>query len=378
MADDNHAERTEPASPKRLEQAREEGRVARSHELSTFAMLMAGGGGLWLLGSSVIGRLRLLLHDGLTLDARAAFDPAQMLVRLNDQFCAALWALAPLLILWFLVALAAPQALSGWTFSLKSLRVDFQRVDPLAGIGRLMSWHGAGELVKALAKVGLVASCAALVMWHYRDSLQKLALLPLETGIAETARIVAMSFLTMAGTLAIVVGADLPFQLWRHADSLKMTREEVRQEMKESEGDPQIKAAIRSQQRALARGRMMEEVPKASVIVVNPTHYAVALRSEGTGMSAPRVVAKGANLVAAAIRRLGEEHRVPVLEAPPLARALYRHVDIGAEIPAQFYTAVAEVLAYVFQLHRYREHGGAQPPRLGALDVPDDLHHERE
>ena len=373
MADENDSERTESASPRRLEQAREEGHVARSQELTSFAMLMAGAGGLWMLGGNLFGEMRTLLKQALRLDVTAAFDPAQMTLRLHEHAFAALLALAPLLGLLLLVAFAAPQLLSGWLFSWGALRFDWQRLDPIAGCGRILSWRGAAELVKALLKASLITVVALAVAWHYRDSAQQLVLQAPETAITQMARIVGLSFLMIGGAVAVIAAVDVPFQLWRHADDLKMSRQELRQEQKESEGDPQIKSAIRNQQRAMARRRMMAAVPKASVIVTNPTHYAVALSYEDGALGAPRVVAKGADLVAARIRAIGEEHRVPVLEAPALARAIYRHSDIGEEIPEKLYTAVAEVLAYVFQLRRYHEYGGVTPRPLAAIAVPAGL-----
>jgi flagellar biosynthetic protein FlhB len=373
MADDNDTERTEAATPRRLEQAREEGHLARSQELTTFAMLMAGGGGLWWLGGRLFGELRQLLRHGLELDAAAASDPAQMITRLYDLAASGLYALAPLLAVLLVTAFGAPQLLSGWNFSVNALRFDLQRLDPVAGFGRLLSWRGGAELIKALIKSALITVVAAAVMWHYREPLQQLVLLAPEAAIAQAARVTGMSFLFIAGALAVVTAVDVPFQLWRHADDLKMSREELRQEHKESEGNPEIKAAIRNQQRAMARRRMMSEVPKASVIVTNPTHYAVALSYEDRTMRAPRVVAKGADLVAARIRELGEEHHVPVLESPALARAIYHHTEIGAEIPETLYTAVAEILAYVFQLRRHRDFGGATPLPLAPVVVPAGL-----
>jgi flagellar biosynthetic protein FlhB len=372
MAEENHSERTEQATPRRLEQAREEGHVARSHELTTFAMMAAAGAGLWWMGAQLFTHMLALVRGALHFDAAGAIDPAQMIVRMHTQAFDALMALAPLLLLLLVVALAAPQLLSGWLFSTGALRFDLQRIDPLAGIARLLSWRGAGELVKAVVKAALVAVVGALIIWHYRQPLLQLVRLPLEAGIAEMARILGSSFGMLAGALALVAAADVPFQLWRHADDLKMSRQELRQEMKENDGDPQIKAAIRAQQREMAKRRMMAEVPKASVIVTNPTHYAVALRYDET-MRAPRVIAKGADLVAAKIRELGIEHNVPVLEAPALARAIFRHAEINDQIPDQLYTAVAEVLAYVYQLKSYREHGGLAPRPLPEIAVPAGL-----
>jgi flagellar biosynthetic protein FlhB len=373
MADENDFERSEPASPRRLEQAREEGHVARSQELTTFAMLLAGSGGLWLLGGSLFEHLRELMRHGLQLDAAAASDTAQLSSRLHDLAVDGLLAMAPLLALLLMIAFAAPQLLSGWLFSWSALRFDMQRMDPVAGLARVVSWRGAVELLKALVKSALVTAIAAAVLWHYREALLQLVLLPPATAIGETARVAGMSFLMIAGALVLVAVADVPFQLWRHADDLKMSRQDLRQEHKESEGDPQIKAAIRNQQRAMARRRMMTAVPKASVIVTNPTHYAVALSYDERTMRAPRVVAKGADLLAARIRGLGEKHNVPVLESPALARAIYHHAEIGGEIPATLYTAVAEILAYVFQLRRHRDYGDATPPPLRAIEVPDGL-----
>ena len=373
MAEDSHLERTEPASPRRLEQAREEGQVARSTELNTFVMLLTGAGGLWLTGDHLYAQLRLLLKSGLTFDADGLASSGQMLEPLGRQAAEALLACAPLLALLVIAALAAPQLLGGWLFTADALRFDFKRVDPLAGFGRLFSWQALAELAKALAKAALVSAVAAAVLWHYKDPLLELAVLPLESAAAQAARLVVASLALIAGALALVAAADVPFQLWRHADGLKMSKEEVRRENRETEGDPHVKAAIRSQQREMARRRMMVEVPKADVIVTNPTHYAVALRYDDNAMRAPRVIAKGADAVAAKIREVGEEHHVPVLESPPLARALYRHTELGDEIPAALYTAVAEVLAYVFQLRRHNLHGEAAPQPLREVPVPVEL-----
>ena len=373
MAEESHLERTEPASPRRLDQAREEGQVARSSELNTFVMLLAGAGGLWLTGGHLYGELRSVLKGGLSFDARDIESPAQMFVSLGRLSADALLACAPLLAVLVIAALAAPQLLGGFLWSPNALRCDVQRVDPIAGFGRLFSWQAVAELVKALAKAALVSAVACAVLWHYKEPVLELVTLPLDSAAAQAARLVLGSLALLAGSLALVAMADVPFQLWRHADGLKMSKEEVRRENRESEGDPVVKSAIRAQQRAMARRRMMAEVPEADVIVTNPTHYAVALRYEDTTMRAPRVVAKGADALAAKIREIGESHRVPVLESPALARALYRHTDIGDEIPAALYTAVAEVLAYVFQLRRAGEYGGTAPRPLRAVPVPPEF-----
>ena len=373
MAEESHLERTEPASPRRLEQAREEGQVARSAELNTLVMLLAGAGGLWLTGGHLYGQLRAVLKDGLTFGASDLESPGQMLIETGSLAWDALIACAPLLAVLVIAALAAPQLLGGWLFSPAALRFDIRRIDPITGAGRLFSWQAVAELFKALVKAALVSAVAAAVLWHHKEPVLQLVTLPLDSAAAQAARVVVASLALLAGALALVAVADVPFQLWRHADTLKMSKEEVRRENRESEGDPVVKSAMRAQQRAMARRRMMAEVPKADVIVTNPTHYAVALRYEDSAMRAPRVVAKGADAVAAKIREIGQSHNVPVLESPALARALYRHTEIGDEIPAALYTAVAEVLAYVFQLRRHKQYGEAAPRPLRAVPVPDEL-----
>ncbi len=373
MAEESDTERTESASAQRLEQAREEGQVARSQELTTFAMLIAAAGGLWFLGADFFRRLGALVERGMRVDADMVSDTSRMSLLLHESVFEAGSAMAPLLLLLLVVAFVVPQLLSGWLFTSKALRFDVKRISPFAGIARILSWRGAAELLKAVLKSLLIAVVGVAVIWHYRAPLEQIALLPLDAGIAQLSRIAGASFLLIAGALALVAVIDVPFQIWRHANDLKMTREELRREHKESEGDPHIKAAIRNQQRAMARRRMMADVPSASVIVTNPTHYAVALRYDDNSAGAPRVVAKGADLVAAKIREVGEQNHVPVLESPALARAMYHHAEIGTEIPEKLYAAVAEVLAYVFQLRRYQDQGGLAPKPLAPVAVPAEL-----
>ena len=373
MAEDTGLERNEPASERRREQAREEGQVARSRELSTLALLLAGGGGLWFMGAGLADKLSVMMRHGMQLDRALAFDPDLMLLRLKESSIDALLAFSPLLVLLVLAGIASTLLVSGWLFSIKPLLPDFSRLDPLKGLGRIVSWNGVIEMLKAIGKTVLVGGVALWVIWRNSGAVLSLAVAPLDSGVAHLVHLLGTSFLIMAGGMALIVVIDIPFQLWDSEKKLRMTREEVRQESKETEGDPQVKAHIRSQQREMARRRMMAEIPKADVVVTNPTHYAVALRYQDGAMRAPRVVAKGAHLLAARIRELAEEHRVPVLEAPPLARALYRHAELGDEIPATLYAAVAEVLAYVYQLRRYREGDGLLPQRPELAPLPAGL-----
>lgn len=373
MAEDSDLERTEPASSRRIEQAREKGQVARSRELATFAVLIAGGGGLMMMGAGLMESMTALLRDGLMLDKVALADPLNMLARLRDESQSVLIAFLPFLLLVFVAALLAPMLLSGWLFSMEALQPDFSRMNPLKGLARIISWQSLVELVKAVAKSSLIGGVAAWVIWHNKDALFALATEPLQYGIVHAGSLIAFTFIAVAGSMILIVAIDVPFQLWHHAKGLRMTREELRQEAKEMEGDPQIKGHIRRMQREAARRRMMTQVPKADVIVTNPTHFAVALRYQDKKMRAPQVVAKGTYLLAQRICELGREHQVPILRTPPLARALYRHADLGEEVPAPLYTAVAEVLAYVYQLRRYEAQGGVAPRVPDNLPVPANL-----
>ena len=373
MAEESDLEKSEPASPKRLEQAREGGDVPRSRELATCTLLLAAGGGLWVFGDNMARSIARLLSQSLSFPREVAFDMNLLWAGVARQLLDLAISFAPLAGLLLLVALGSPLLIGGWNVSSKALAPNFKRMDPLSGLGRMVSGHALMELGKAVGKSLLVGLVAWFVVASKFETLMSLALEPVNSGSAHLGQVLLVSFVLIVGALVVIAVIDAPYQVWQYGRKLMMTKEEVRQEYKESEGNPEIKAKIRAQQRDMARRRMMAQVPTADVVVTNPTHFAVALKyAEGRG-GAPRVVAKGADEVAAKIRELAAENRVPLLEAPPLARALYRHTDLGDEIPQALYTAVAEVLAYVYQLKAYRKHGGAEPVLPGELPVPDEL-----
>jgi len=373
MAEDSDLEKTESPSQRRLEQAREKGQVARSRELSTFIVLLAGGGTLWIMGSSLSHQMVKLLHDGLTFKQEVAFNPALMMPRLYDLSLEILLAFSPLLLAMMIAAAFSPLLLNGWLFSTESLQPQFSRLNPLSGIARMFSMNSLVELAKAVAKAVVVGGVAAWVMWHNKDEVMALGTQSLGMAIPQMVHLIGASFMMIVGSMLLIVLVDVPFQLWEHNKKLMMTKEEVRQEAKETEGDPMVKGRIRSLQREAARRRMMAAIPTADVVVTNPTHYAVALKYSDKGMRAPVVVAKGSHLLALRIREIAEENHVPILEAPPLARALHKHTDLGESIPEALYTAVAEVLAYVYQLRRYQQQGGARPQEPAHLPVPVEL-----
>lgn len=373
MAEDSDLERTESASPRRLEEARSKGNIPRSRELNTFAILIAGGAGLLIMGPTFSNGLLDLAHHWFTFDRTNLENPGLMWAGFIDAVISMLMLFMPLLVVLLIAVLAAPMSIGGWLFSVEALQPDFGRLNPLKGITRMFSVTSLVELVKAIAKTVLVGSVAYWVVMSKKGEILSLASEPITGSVPHLANMVAWTFILITGAMAAIVALDVPFQLWDYYRKLRMTKEEVRREAKESEGDPMIKGRIRAMQREAARKRMMAEVPKADVIVTNPTHYAVALVYREREMRAPRVVAKGSYLLAQRIREIGEENHVPILEAPPLARALYKHADLDQEIPTTLFAAVAEVLAYVYQLRSYNKAGGTMPQMPTELPVPEGM-----
>lgn len=372
MAEESDLEKTEPASSRRLEQAREEGQVPRSREIGAFLILLVSASAFWFVGPWMMQRTAAIVRRGLTLEEPLLREPQFMLVRLADLSFDALLSFAPLLLALVIAALIAPFFLGSWNFSLKALTPDFARMDPLKGLARLVSWSGLLELGKAIAKSLLVGGVAVWLLWRQRNDIFALFGQSIEVGLASAGHMVSYSFLMIVMAMLLIVAVDVPFQLWQYHDKLKMSKDEVKQEGKEMEGNPQVKGRIRQLQREAARKRMMGAVPTADVIVTNPTHFAVALAYK-SGMGAPKVLAKGMGDIALKIREIGAQNGVPMLEAAPLARALYRHAEIDQEIPAALYAAVAEVLAYVFQLANWRQVGGNYPMPPRSIAVPAEL-----
>ncbi|KWF09504.1 flagellar biosynthesis protein FlhB [Burkholderia pseudomultivorans] len=373
MADESDLDRTEAATPRRREKAREEGQVARSRELASFALLAAGFYGAWLLAGPSGAHLQTMLRGAFSFDRATAFDTHRMLSAAGSASLEGFAALLPILALTGLAALLAPMALGGWLISQKTFELKFDRLNPISGLGRIFSIQGPIQLGMSIAKTLVVGGIGGIAIWRSKDELLGLATQPLDAALVDALHLVAVCCGTTVAGMLVVAGLDVPYQLWQYNKKLRMTKEEVKREHRENEGDPHVKGRIRQQQRAIARRRMMAAVPKADVVVTNPTHFAVALQYTDGEMRAPKVVAKGANLVAARIRELAAEHNVPLLEAPPLARALYHNVELEREIPGSLYAAVAEVLAWVYQLKRFRSEGGAFPAVPVDLDVPADL-----
>ncbi|MBK4725805.1 MULTISPECIES: flagellar biosynthesis protein FlhB [Erwiniaceae] len=373
MSQDSDEEKTESPTAHRLEKAREEGQIPRSRELTSILMLVTGLSILWAGGEWMGRKLGALVADGLVFNHSVVSDTSQMLRQISDLLMQAVMAILPMMFGLVVMAIAAPMLLGGLVISGKAIKFDVGKMNPIKGLGKMISAQSAAELLKAVLKAVLVGVVAWIYIHnHWAEMLHLISESPV-TALAGSLNMIAMCSILIVLGLSPMVGFDVFFQLYSYFKNLRMSRQDITDEHKQQEGDPHVKGRIRQQMRAAARRRMMSDVPKADVIVTNPTHYAVALQYDEKKMSAPKVLAKGAGEIALRIREMGKEHRIPILEAPPLARALYRHSEIGQHIPGTLYAAVAEVLAWVWQLRRWKVEGGLIPKRPVKLPVPDAL-----
>lgn len=372
---ENGQERTESATSKKLTEAREKGQLPRSREFNTAVLMLASAAGLLWFGNGIMFHLQEVMRRSLSMTREELFKPTAMTESLQQLLSDYFLMLAPFFLLLVLVTLAAPAAIGGWNFSAEAFSFKFSKLNPISGMKKMFSWNGLVELLKSFVKFLLVGGVTLMLMRKALGEIVGLGYESLESALGHSGQLITGAFMTLSISLLVIAAVDVPFQLWNHARQMRMTKQDVKDESKDIEGRPEVKGRIRSMQREMARRRMMEQVPKADVIVTNPTHYAVALRYQQDQMGAPRVVAKGADLLAARIRAVAGEHKIPVLEAPPLARALFFNTELDQEIPAGLYLAVAQVLAYVYQLKSARKYGGTAPEKPGDLPIPDELQH---
>lgn len=369
-------DKTEKATPKRLQEARKKGQIPRSRELSTAAVVLAVTAVVMIQAETLASGGAALFKSHLQQLPLALATPGLGMQLAGVLIAESLQLIAPVLLTGCVAALVAPLLVGGWNVSVTAMAPDFARVNPLAGFKRLFSMNSLVELGKGFLKVLVIGAVATMLFLHERERLLALPFLPLNAALSEGARLVLDAVLWLGGGLLLIAAVDVPWQLLHHAKQLRMSKHEIKQEYEQSEGKPEVKGRIRRLQQEFSRGRMMEAVPGADVIVTNPTHYAVALQYAAGKDKAPRVVAKGADLIAQQIRELAQQHRVPLVEAPPLARALYRSCEIDAEIPGALYQAVAQVLSYVYQLRDWRRGERPTLPRL-ADDLPNSAEDAR-
>jgi flagellar biosynthetic protein FlhB len=346
--------RTEAATPKRRDEARNKGNVAKSKELSSAIILLGAFSAIYFAGGFMVRGLSDIIRDFFTARPHQLETVAGMHTMLTELILRSGVLLAPVLLVTVICALVSNIAQVGFLFTLEPLSPRFDKLNPVAGISRLFSPSGLGELVKALVKFAIVGIVAWKIIGKEIPVLPGIIDRTTAEIVAYVASIVTRLIVQCGVSMLVLAAGDYWFQRWTFEKSIRMTKEEIKQEYKDSEGDPAVKGRIRSMQREMARRRIMQEVPKADVIITNPTHFAVALKYERGGMGAPKVTVKGADLLAKRIREVAAEHGIPVVERPPLARALYANVDEGQEIPEEFYRAVAEVLAYVYRLGNRR------------------------
>ncbi len=373
MAEDTGQERTQEATPRRKQQAKERGQVANSRELNSMLMLLSGGAAAAMLGPYTVGQIVAIFQKYLNPDRDMIYDPSKMITLFGDAVMDALWGLLPFFLIVTVAAIAGPLMIGGLNFSSQALALKLDKLDPVKGMKRIFAWRGLVELLKALAKFIVIGSVAILFLYSQSEHYIGLGYQSVMQALAHAGDLLVWGFIAISATMILIAMADVPFQLWDHAQQLKMTHQEVRDDNKDTEGDPELRARVRRMQREMAQRRMMAEVPTADVVITNPEHYSVALKYDSENMGAPIVVAKGVDMIAMQIRKIANEYDVPILAAPPLARALHNTTELNDEIPAGLYLAVAKVLAYVFQLKQKPYWKREKQHRLDDLPIPDDM-----
>ncbi|HAS6171498.1 TPA: flagellar biosynthesis protein FlhB [Vibrio vulnificus] len=376
MAESDGQERTEEATPRRLQQAREKGQVARSKELASVSVLVIGAVSLMWFGESLARALFKAMVRLFSLSREEIFDPSKLFDIASGALSALLLPLLLILFALFVAAAIGSAGVGGISFSVEAATPKLSKMNPLSGIKRMFGLQSWVELIKSILKVALVTGVAIYLIQASQEDLIQLSLDVYPQNIFHALDILLNFVLLISCSLLIVVAIDIPFQIWQHADQLKMTKQEVKDEYKDTEGKPEVKGRIRMLQREAAQRRMMADVPTADVIVTNPEHFSVALRYKQNSDRAPVVVAKGTDHMAMKIREVAREHDISIVPAPPLARALYYSTELEQQIPDGLFTAVAQILAYVFQLKQYRKRGGHRPKLQDYdLPIPPDLRH---
>ncbi|MBO1924544.1 flagellar biosynthesis protein FlhB [Thiomicrorhabdus sp. 6S3-12] len=366
-------EKSEEPSEKKLREAREKGQIPRSKELTTLLMTLSAAVFLYLYGAQMMNDFETLLTRGLSFSRDVAFDQKKLADLIIAIMIEGILMILPFLLLMLFIAIVSPMLLGGWAFSTKAMAPSFSKLNPIKGIKRIFSAQALMELFKALAKFLLVISMATAFLYMIFSEVLGLGVEPKDFALAHSGKIIVEAFIFVSLSLLLVALIDVPFQLWNHNRQLKMTKQEVKEEFKQQEGNPEVKGRIRQVQREMSQRRMMQKVPEADVVITNPTHFAVALKYDPENMSEPVVVAIGSDFMAAQIRTIAQEHNIMVVEAQPLARALYYNAEVDQPIPYDLFKAVAAVLAYVFQL---KEHGSAQDVDFQNLPIPENVRTE--
>lgn len=359
--DDSAQEKTEEPTPKKQQKAREDGQVPRSKDLTTTAVLILGTWGLLAFGGDIAQVMIDISHYSFSVKREDLFDTTQMIAHLALSLEAAIRVLLPLFAMLALAAIVGPIALGGWNFSAKTLLPKLNRMDPISGIKRMFSVRSLVELFKSIGKVSIVIFIAVIYLNVNKDELLALSSMAVMEGMSESVSLSLWGALLISCSTIIIAAIDIPFQLWENTKKLRMSRQDIKDEMKDSEGKPEVKSKIRQMQMQMSQNRMMAAVPEADVVITNPTHFSVALKYDPENMRAPILIAKGVDHTALKIREIAKMHKIEFVESPPLARAIYHTTEVDTEVPEGLYVAVAKVLAYVFQLREYRRGRSERP-----------------
>lgn len=376
MAEDSGQERTEEPTDKKISESRKKGQVARSKELGTTFVLIFSAIALLMYGPAIAKGLYNIMGRGLTLNRNETYDTTKMFAVWGEMFSELLFPMAMFVFIITIAGIVGNTLLGGYNFSWEAAAPKASKMSPMKGLKRMLGPQAAIELLKSILKFVLVAGFAILLIQMFFYEILHLSIEQIPSSIIHALEILAWMFLALSCTMIIISAIDAPYQSYNHHKQLKMTLQEVKDEYKNSEGDPQIKARIRRTQREMSQRRMMQDVPDADVVVTNPTHYSVALKYDTEKAGAPIVLAKGVDELAMQIRKIAKGNEVPIVESPILTRSLYHTTEVGQQIPDQLFTAVAQVLAYVFQLKRYQKGRGRKPTNLSKnLPIPDDVKH---
>ena len=372
MADDSDLDKSEQPTDSKLKKAKEKGQIPRSRELTSLIILLVSILLFWMMGSHFVANLKTIIQHAMLVAYRTD-DDKQIIFNLINLLTAGFWSILPIFFGLVIIAIIAPMGVGGLLFSLQSIKPNFGKLNPISGFKRMFSIRIFSELFKSLLKVVLIGFAVTLFLINQFPNMLSLPNMYLNSALSNVMQLLIYSGILTILTLIPMVGFDIFYQIWSNLKKLRMSKQEIKDEFKEQEGNPQIKGRIRQMQQAIARRRMMKDVPKANVIITNPTHYAVALQYDDKTMSAPKLIAKGTDNIAIKIKEIAQENRIPQLEAPPLARALYRYGEIGQTIPAELYAAVAQILAWVYQLKRWYKHGGDKPRKPTNITIPESL-----
>jgi len=372
MSDDSQ-ERTEEATPKREKETKEKGQVARSKDFNTAILLILSGISFVMFGAGVIENCIEIFTNSFSPKTKDIGNIHTLLSILTESAYLGLYLLIPIFIINVIACFIGPILVGGWLFAVDNFNVKFERLDPIKGLKKIFSVKGLMEVVKSFLKFILILSVALVLFKMLFASIIGLSFYSVQEAIVEFSDTLLFCFFILTSSLMLIAFIDVPFQISQHLKQVKMTKQEVKDEYKETEGKPEVKAQISKLQREMSKRRMINNIPEADVIITNPTHFAVAIKYDGNTMSAPKLLAKGADNMAAKIRQVADHHNVPIVQMPLLARAIFYNTEIDDEVPSQLYVACAQVLAYVFKLKRYKKGKESKPQLPTNINIPNDM-----